>query len=120
METPGLRLSFVMKIVKRTDSQGKFIYSEKDLSKKGSRKQSVTLNPGDVVLSKPGSAHSMKFLENTEFLAITTEPREQDEYEKDLLEAKYKEISSLSKDINIEISENGFYEYLQQLFLVVI
>ena len=38
-----------------------------------------------------------------------------DEYEKDLLEAKYKEISSLSKDINIEISENGFYEYLQQL-----
>ena len=38
-----------------------------------------------------------------------------DEYEKDLLEAQYKEISSLSKDINIEISENGFYEYLQQL-----
>ena len=38
-----------------------------------------------------------------------------DEYEKYLLEAKYKEISSLSKDINIEISENGFYEYLQQL-----
>ena len=38
-----------------------------------------------------------------------------DEYERDLLKARYKEIISLSKDINIEISENGFYEYLQQL-----
>lgn len=68
--------------------KGKFIYSEKDLSKKGSRKQSVILNPGDAVLSRPGKAHSMKFLEYTEFLAITTEPREQEGYEKDLVRVK--------------------------------
>lgn len=37
------------------------------------------------------------------------------EYERDLLKDRYKEISSLSKDINVEISESGFYEYLQQL-----
>lgn len=37
------------------------------------------------------------------------------EYERDLLEDRYKEILSLSKDINVEISESGFYEYLQQL-----
>ena len=38
-----------------------------------------------------------------------------DEYEIDLLKDRYKEITSLSKDINVEISESGFYEYLQQL-----
>lgn len=38
-----------------------------------------------------------------------------DEYERELLKGRYEEILSLSKDINVEISENGFYEYLQQL-----
>ena len=36
-----------------------------------------------------------------------------DEYERDLLEDRYKEIYSLSKNINKEISEEGFYKYLQ-------
>lgn len=62
---------------------GKFRYSEKDLTKKGSKKQSVILKPGDVVLSKPGIAHSMEFLEDTVFLAFTTEKREQEKYEGD-------------------------------------
>ena len=38
-----------------------------------------------------------------------------DEYERDLLKDRYKEITSLSNDINVDISESGFYEYLQQL-----
>lgn len=38
-----------------------------------------------------------------------------DEYERDLLKDRYKEIISLSQDVNIQISENGFYEYLQHL-----
>ena|SRR3989344_5452724 len=67
---------------------GKFRYSEKDLTKKRSRIQSVILKPGDVVLSKPGIAHSMKFLEDTVFLAITTEAREQEKYEEDLVRVK--------------------------------
>ena len=37
------------------------------------------------------------------------------EYEKDLLKSRYKEISNLSKDINIEISEDGFYEYITKV-----
>lgn len=37
------------------------------------------------------------------------------EYERDLLKDKYKEITSLSKNVNSEISENGFYEYLTEL-----
>ena len=38
-----------------------------------------------------------------------------DEYERDLLKDRYEEIATLSNDINVEISEDGFYEYLQQL-----
>ena len=38
-----------------------------------------------------------------------------DEYERDLLKDRYKEIVSLSQDINIQISENSFYQYLQHL-----
>lgn len=67
---------------------GKFRYSEKDLSRKKSRKQSVILKPGDVVLSRPGIAHSMEFLEDTVFLAFTTEKREQEKYEADIQRVK--------------------------------
>ena len=38
-----------------------------------------------------------------------------DEYERDLLKDRYKEIISLSQDVNIQIPENSFYEYLQHL-----
>lgn len=38
-----------------------------------------------------------------------------DEYERDLLKDRYKEIISLSQDINVQISENSFYQYLQHL-----
>lgn len=37
------------------------------------------------------------------------------EYERDLLEDKYNNIKSLSKNINLQISEDGFYEYLEGL-----
>lgn len=37
------------------------------------------------------------------------------EYERDLLEDKYNNINSLSKNINLQISEEGFYDYLEGL-----
>lgn len=63
--------------------RGKFKYSEKDMKKPNSKIESVVLKPGDLVLSSPLVAHAMEFLEDTVFLAITTEPREQKKYEKD-------------------------------------
>ena len=36
-----------------------------------------------------------------------------DEYEMDLLKSRYNEIINLSQDINVQISESGFYEYLK-------
>jgi two-component system, OmpR family, sensor histidine kinase ArlS len=38
-----------------------------------------------------------------------------DEYEKDLLKVRYEEVINLSQDVNVQISENGFYEYLRHL-----
>lgn len=67
---------------------GKFRYSEKNMKKKNSKVESVILKPGDLVLSKPGIAHAMEFLEDTVFLAFTTEKRNQDLYEEDIKRVK--------------------------------
>lgn len=67
---------------------GRFRYSEKDMSKPDSKVESVILEPGDLVLSNAMIAHSMEFLEDSVFLAITTEHREQEKYEQDTVRIK--------------------------------
>ena len=67
---------------------GRFRYSEKDMRKPKSKVRSVILKPGDIVLSQPLMVHSMEFLEDTVFLAFTTERREQDQYEGDTVRIK--------------------------------
>jgi dTDP-4-dehydrorhamnose 3,5-epimerase-like enzyme len=62
---------------------GKMEYTEKDMNSRSSRKKSYIIHPGDLVLSPPMMAHAMHFLEDTVFLAFTTERREQASYEKD-------------------------------------
>lgn len=69
---------------------GKFKYSEKDMTKPKSKLESVILKPGDRVLSKPMFFHRMEFLENTVFLAFTTEAREYDKYEEDTVRLELK------------------------------
>ena len=67
---------------------GKFRYSEKDMRNPDLKIESVILEPGDLVLSRPMVAHSMEFLEDTVFLAFTTEAREQNQYEGDTVRIK--------------------------------
>lgn len=67
---------------------GRFKYSEKNMNVSDSKVESVVLKPGDLVLSSPMVAHSMEFLEDTVFLAFTTEPREQSRYESDTVRTK--------------------------------
>lgn len=64
---------------------GKFRYYEKDMTKKNSKTSSVILKPGDLVYSKPYIAHAMEAIIDTVFLAITTEKRQQKNYENDLV-----------------------------------
>ncbi|OGY17005.1 MAG: hypothetical protein A2784_04170 [Candidatus Chisholmbacteria bacterium RIFCSPHIGHO2_01_FULL_48_12] len=62
---------------------GKMRYTVKDLSKKRARKQWVILNPGDLVYTPAMTAHAMEFLEDSVFLALTTQKRDQKNYEND-------------------------------------
>lgn len=68
---------------------GTFKYSEKNMNNPSFKKESVILKPGDLVLSSPMMAHSMEFLEDSLFLAITTESRDQEKYEKDTVRLKF-------------------------------
>lgn len=68
--------------------KGKFKYSEKDLHNPKAKLESVILKPGDLVLSRPMFAHAMEFLEDTVFMAFTTEKRRQEDYEEDTVRLK--------------------------------
>ncbi|MEK9146991.1 MAG: WxcM-like domain-containing protein [Patescibacteria group bacterium] len=67
---------------------GKFKYSSRDLKSSYKKNDSVILRPGDLVLTKPMNWHSMEFLEDTVFLAFTTETREHGKYEADTVRSK--------------------------------
>lgn len=46
--------------------------------------KSVIVKQGEAVYTPPHEAHAMKFLEDSEFLAFTTEKRKRNKYEADL------------------------------------
>ena len=63
--------------------KGRMEYTYKDMNKKNAKKHSVILGVGDIVESPPMVAHAMRFLEDSVFLALTTEKRDQSFYESD-------------------------------------
>ena len=67
---------------------GRCEYSEKDSNDSNGKVESAILESGDVVSSKPGMIHGVKFLEDTVFYAFTSERRGQAEYEKDIKRIK--------------------------------
>ena len=62
---------------------GKCEYSERPSNNPTAKVETIILQPGDMVLSKPEIIHAVKFLEDTVLYAFTTEKRQQDLYEKD-------------------------------------
>lgn len=62
---------------------GKCEYSEKPANDQSAKVETAILNPGDLVLSKPGIIHAVKFLEDSVLYAFTTEQREHEKYEED-------------------------------------
>jgi len=69
--------------------KGKMEYSYKNLKVKNSKKKKLTVSEGEVICTPPMELHAMKFLENSEFIALTTEPRDQKKYEKDTVRIKF-------------------------------
>lgn len=63
--------------------KGKMEYVCQDLTSRNSSKKTLLVKEGEIVYTPPMIAHAMWFLEDSVFLALTTEPREQSEYEKD-------------------------------------
>lgn len=68
--------------------KGSCKYSELDPKIKKGKIQTVILEPGDLVLSKPGIIHGVKFLKDTVLLVFTSEKREQNHYEEDIKRIK--------------------------------
>lgn len=50
--------------------------------------KTVVVNEGEVIESPPYMKHAMKFLKDSIFIALTTEPRDQKKYEKDTVRIK--------------------------------
>lgn len=67
--------------------KGEMEYHEKDLAK-NAKKEKVIVHAGEVVYTPPKKIHAMKFLEDSIFIALTTESRRQDIYEKDIIRVK--------------------------------
>lgn len=68
--------------------KGKMECFYRDLNKKNTVRKSIMVKAGDVVYTPPMEEHAMKFLEDSAFLALTTEKRSQKSYEKDLIRVK--------------------------------
>lgn len=70
---------------------GKMEYTEQPVDANGKfigKKETVIVEKGDMVYSAPMTAHAMKFLEDSVFIALATESRSQAAYEEDTVRVK--------------------------------
>lgn len=68
--------------------KGKMDYTYQNAKDKYSKKKTLRAGEGDMLYTPPMTIHAMKFLENTVFIALTTEKRMQSTYEKDTIRIK--------------------------------
>jgi dTDP-4-dehydrorhamnose 3,5-epimerase-like enzyme len=68
--------------------KGKIEYTYKNVNRKNSKPKTVVVEKGFIVKTPPMIMHAVKFLEDSEFLALTTEPRNAKKYEKDTVRVK--------------------------------
>ncbi len=68
--------------------KGSMAYTYKSAAKRNARKKTVLVKEGQLVRTPPMVAHAMKFLEDSVFLALTTEKRGRTNYEHDTIRVK--------------------------------
>lgn len=68
--------------------KGSMEYAYKDVSDKCAKEQRVIIKKGEMVETPPMTMHAMRFLEDSIFIALTTEARDQKKYEKDTVRVK--------------------------------
>lgn len=64
---------------------GKCEYSERLAEREDDPIDTVILQPGDIVLSRPHIIHAVKFLEDSILYAFSTEQRDPNKYEEDTI-----------------------------------
>lgn len=62
---------------------GKMEYTSKNLTRKRAKKTTRIVHAGEIIKTPPMMIHAMRFLEDTVFLALTTESRKRKDYERD-------------------------------------
>ena len=67
---------------------GSMEYTYQDAKDKNAKKHTVIVRKGEVVESPPMTMHALRFLEDSAFIALTTESRDQKKYEKDTVHVK--------------------------------
>lgn len=68
---------------------GTMEYTEKPVRGKNVRKKTVVVRAGDMVYTPPMAIHAMKFLEDSVFLALTSQPRNKKAYEDDTVRVAF-------------------------------
>lgn len=68
--------------------KGSMEYTYKDANDKDAKEHRVTIRKGEVVETPPMTMHAMRFLEESIFIALTTEARDQKKYENDTVRVK--------------------------------
>lgn len=67
---------------------GSMEYTYQDVNDKNAKKQKRIIKKGEIVETPPMTMHAMRFLEDSIFIALTTEARDQKKYEKDTVRVK--------------------------------
>lgn len=68
--------------------KGKMAYYYRSLNTKDKKLHKVIVKEGDVVHTPPKMLHAMKFLEDSVFIALSTEPRSRRTYERGTVRVK--------------------------------
>ncbi len=67
---------------------GSMEYTYQDVKAKNAKKHKIIVKKGEIVESPPMTIHAMRFLEDSSFIALTTESRDRKKYEKDTVRVK--------------------------------
>lgn len=64
---------------------GKLEYSYKDIKKSADKMTSCKVYPGELIITTPMIAHKVVALKDSLMVVLTSEPREQKKYEKEII-----------------------------------
>lgn len=67
---------------------GSMEYAYQDVEGKNAKKHKIIVGKGEIIESPPMTMHAMRFLEDSSFIVLTTESRDQKKYEKDTVRVK--------------------------------